>query len=303
AQPYNTFDTAPGYEGKGQEFLGLAGAPQKKRLNLNALAVILNMLLPWTVFSAICWALSFSLHYKAPWAAWGSVALGIGIVAWSARLAMRADASEKWHSFFTVATLVAVLMATACGEWNYRTYNSAVYDLNNMNAYPAVSPAGHKGQQMMDAGRVYFKEGTSLDLKKAMSFKNSDTYCVAPITFGQDQMPSYDYWAIGMNCCEGQTPDFRCSEYNNAHARAGLRLMSDDERPFYRLAVQQAEAAYNIRAEHPMFFHWVQDPVALMSAWTDAATRFVMMSSFCFFVLNFFCVSCAVVVFSKMGGY
>ena len=29
--------------------------------------------------------------------------------------------------------------------------------------------------------------------------------------------------------------------------------------------------------------------------------RFMLMSSFCFFVLNFFCVSCAVVIFSKMG--
>mmetsp|Transcript_22199 Transcript_22199/g.52288 ORF Transcript_22199/g.52288 Transcript_22199/m.52288 type:complete len:117 (-) Transcript_22199:78-428(-) len=116
-------------------------------------------------------------------------------------------------------------------------------------------------------------------------------------------MASYDYWAVGLNCCEGQSPDFQCGEYNNGHARAGLRLMSDDQRPFFRLAVQQAEAAYNIRAEHPMFFHWVQDPVALMASWTEAATRFMLMSSFCFFVLNFFCVSCAVVVFSKLGGY
>lgn len=305
AQPYNTFDTATGFDGKGgQEFLGLSGAPQKhRRLNLNAFAVVVNLLLPWVVFSAICWALSFSLHYKAPLVAWAVVAAGLAIVAASARMALRADSSEKWHSFFTVATLAAVLIATACGEWNFRTHTSAVYDLNNMNSYPAVNPAGHKGQQLMDAGRIFFSEGTGLDLKKAMSFKDSDTYCVAPITLGQDQMASYDYWAIGLNCCEGQSPDFQCGEYNNGHARAGLRLMSDDQRPFFRLAVQQAEAAYNIRAEHPMFFHWVQDPVALMASWTEAATRFMLMSSFCFFVLNFFCVSCAVVVFSKLGGY
>eukprot|EP00439_Symbiodinium_sp_Y106_P036710 s916_g4.t1 len=73
AQPYNTFDTATGFDGKGsQEFLGLSGAPQKhRRLNLNAFAVVLNLLLPWVVFSAICWALSFSLHYKAPLVAGG----------------------------------------------------------------------------------------------------------------------------------------------------------------------------------------------------------------------------------------
>eukprot|EP00439_Symbiodinium_sp_Y106_P039384 s916_g4.t2 len=64
---------ATGFDGKGsQEFLGLSGAPQKhRRLNLNAFAVVLNLLLPWVVFSAICWALSFSLHYKAPLVAGG----------------------------------------------------------------------------------------------------------------------------------------------------------------------------------------------------------------------------------------
>lgn len=48
---------------------------------------------------------------------------------------------------------------------------------------------------------------------------------MAPIVLGKDQMASYDYWAVGedpnhlesepsrgMNCCPGQSPDFRCGE-------------------------------------------------------------------------------------------
>eukprot|EP00913_Durusdinium_trenchii_P009404 g8838.t2 len=160
-------------------------------------------------------------------------------------------------------------------------------------------------------------------LETQRGFKNDDTYCVAPIILGKDQMASYDFWAVGVNCCPGQSPDFRCGEYNNAHARAGLRLMSDVERPFYRLAVQQAEAAYNIRTkppicpkqcvwwshqfglsrtEHPMFFHWVQDPVALTNEWISDGHRFVFKSMGVFFVFNFFCVSCAIIVFSKFSG-
>ena len=36
------------------------------------------------------------------------------------------------------------------------------------------SPVGLEGQQLMDAGRVYFEDGTMLDTSKSMSFKNLD---------------------------------------------------------------------------------------------------------------------------------
>ncbi|CAJ1432136.1 unnamed protein product [Effrenium voratum] len=275
----------------------------KRRVNLNALAIVVNLLVPYGIFCLICWALSFSWHYQAPMCAWSSVLLGLGLAACTAKLAARSEESDpKWYTFFTGSMLAAVILAVLCGDWNYRTHNVAAYDLKNMNNYTDVNPSA-PGQQMMDAGRLQFVEGSLLDLRKAMSFKNSDTYCVAPVVFGQDQLASYDFWAVGVNCCPGQTPDYRCGEYNNGNARGGLRLMSDESRPFYRLAVQQAEAAYNIRAEHPMFFHWVQDPVALTEEWTHAGLMFALKSSICFFVLNFFCVACAIIVFSKFSGY
>merc|ERR1740117_1536623 len=125
----------------------------------------------------------------------------------------------------------------------------------------------------MDAGRMTFAKGSRLDLTKSMAFRNVDTYCVAPIVgkneTNQTRRTSYDFWAVGLNCCTGRVGDFNCGEYNNPHALSGLRVMQEEQRNFYHLAVNQAEASYGIQANHPLFFYWMQDTTAEVSAYAD----------------------------------
>merc|ERR1719272_157034 len=91
-------------------------------------------------------------------------------------------------------------------------------------------------------------------------------YCVAPIMSPGKASASYDFWAIGRNCCTGAANNFACSEIGeeDAHIQpnrttGGLRLLSSTELPFYKLAVTQAMTKYGVKSAHPIFVHWVQD--------------------------------------------
>lgn len=275
-----------------------------KRRRMNLLAICANLFLPWFMFCGIFSLMSFGVHYTSSAAAKASIVVGLCIAVATGFMGYRAkqrNADPVWFNFAAISFLVAAIVAGVVGDLNYWYNMHTFYDLENLNTYPSVSPALEKGQQLMDAGRVYFAAGAHLDMQKAIAFKNDDLYCVAPITTGNSQLVSYDFWAVGVNCCSGVSSDFRCGEFNNPHTRAGLRLMRDEQRPFFRLAVQQAEAAYNIKSTHPLFFYWLQDPVAEMNSYRDDGFKYYLLGIFGHFAFNSFCVACAVVGFSKIG--
>lgn len=277
-----------------------------KRRRVNLLAIVLNLLAPWSIFTVILCVMSFSLHYNRPLAAWLTSLSGFLMAALCWYLAYRArkrDSDPMWYTFAAVAIFIAAFCGTVLGDVNFRYHMQPYYDMENLNTYPSVNPAQDKGQQLMDAGRVYFTDGTELDMGKSMSFQNLDLYCVAPIVNGGNQPASYDFWAVGMNCCPGEGSMFRCGEYNNPYARSGFRLLRDEQRPFYRLAVQQAEAAYNIKSVHPLFFIWTQDPVAMMNKYRSDGYRLVVIAIATYFVFNLACITGAVISFSKIGRY
>jgi len=269
-------------------------------------AICINIFLPWFLFSTLYAVNSFTMHYTRPTLTWMLIAAGFlvsvltGVMAWRAK---KRDRDPMWYTYAALAFFIAVCLAAVFGDMNFWYNMQPFYDIENLNTYPSVNPAREKGQQLMDAGRVYFADGTGLDMKKAMAFKNLDLYCVAPIVSGSTQLASYDFWAVGINCCSGISSDFRCGEFNNPHARSGLRLMRDDQRPFFRLAVQQAEAAYNLKATHPLFFYWMQDPVSEMNSYRDDGFKYYLLGVFSYFAFNTFCVLAAVVGFSKIGRY
>lgn len=295
---YSTF--SPGDTTKGLLFV-----PGKRR-RINGLAVLLNILAPWLLFVGTFWVLSFTFNYRYPFTAHvlalGGFALA-GIMFFLGFRARQKAAEGMWYKFTAIAFFAAALFGCLSGDMNFRYNMEIYYDLTNLNSYTSVDTNHDKGQEIMDAGSAYFVDGTGLDLRKAMSFKNVDQYCVAPIATGLMQPPSYDFWAVGVNCCNGPTSAFQCGEYNNPYARSGLRLVHDYERQFFRLAVQQAEAQYNIKATHPIFFHWMQDPVREINRYRDAGYKYCFLGVLTHFVLNLFAVVFATILFSKTGTY
>lgn len=283
--------------------------PRARRpVRINFPAMCLCIFVPWILFCLMFAVMSFSIHYTEKALCYLFVMVGLIFVVVVAKLALDAVKNQQldpynsstWSVHLAVACFMAWILGVALGDMNFFYNMEPFYDASNLNNYPFVDPSRMPGQQVMDAGQMTFVPGSKLDLKKSMTFHNLDTYCVTPIVNSNSKTPaaSYDFWAVGMNCCSGGPGDFSCGEYNNPHVSSGLRVMREDQREFFRLAVKQAESAYNIKAQHPLFFHWMQDPAAELVAYMDEGFKYYTLGVFAFFAFTFFFVIVSVVFFS-----
>lgn len=200
-------------------------------------------------------------------------------------------------------------------------------ELQSLDTYPATT----RGNMVMDAGVIEFTKGSYVEVAHSMGFKNNDIYCVAPIavipkaTSAMAAAPAnsttaatgnatssdtptagvaprvYDFWAVGINCCSGQFPDFHCGEFADQHARSGLRFVGDDVKAYFRLAVAQAEATFKIQTKQPLFVQWLRDPKHEVDAYMEAANTFWATGLLVFLLGQLVLVIVATVAFSKFG--
>jgi len=285
------------------------------RRTMNSHAIGIMVFFPWLLFLVVYLICGTVFRYSRPEEYNRIYFAGVLVVliawllaarSWKRKIQNDPYRQPSWLLYAAVSLTLALISGTVLGDMNFSYHTQPAHNIENLNVYgntTGIDPSFTKGQEIMDAGRIYFTESAHLDLKKSMTFKNLDVYCVAPIVIGDKKLPSYDYWAIGTNCCSSHGSKFSCGEFANPHAKAGLRLMRDDQRPFYRLAVQQAEVSYGIKAEHPLFFEWMQDPSSVIVAWQEDAYRWHIMSILGYFIFNAFCVTTMVVFFSKLGRY
>jgi len=244
------------------------------RRRLNAYAILLNVIVPWLLFCFVFAICSFTLRYYNPGTCFAMVAiillLTVGKFGFQYQLAKIRKEKETedehepmWYGFLAVCCLLAIIAGIIAGSLNFNRHMQPFYNLNHLNTFRDIDPKDYVGEQLVDAGRVNFKDGVYVDVSHSMGFRNDDTYCVAPIVSANLSAKDnyWDFWAVGKNCCSGVQADFHCENYLDIRKMGGLRLLNDEDRPFYRLAVQQAEATYKITTHKPLFFTWMYDPI------------------------------------------
>mmetsp|Transcript_132389 Transcript_132389/g.264085 ORF Transcript_132389/g.264085 Transcript_132389/m.264085 type:complete len:331 (+) Transcript_132389:144-1136(+) len=298
--------------GAGGDFAGrFSGAGfVLRRRRLNLVPICLGLFLPWVIFCLTLTMLSFWMQYKFPGLCLMvviAIACVGGLICMQSaytliRMLTNDSVSEEpdregpsWMLFISASVLVALLCAVCLGTRNFWNNMQPYYDVKGLGTYVGVDPSKMRGQELMDAGQVTFKGGSRLDLARSVGFRNEDLFCVAPITSrivagSRTPLESYDFWAVGKNCCSGNVADFRCGQYSSKRAHAGVRMVRDDDRAFYRLAVQQAQSAFNIKAVHPLFFHWVEEPNAEIEGYRLNGYRFVLIGIFGYFTFQLFFV-------------
>jgi len=265
-----------------QHFFAEKGGTRRRRLNV--MATLISFFVPWFLFTALFAVFSFDIHYDYSLLAWLLALVGLAVVGMFSYLsydALRMNREPTWHIFLAATCLIAWSAAIGLGGLNFTYHMNNYYDVKSLHTYTNVDPTSTLGSTYMDMGLIQFVDGAYIDQSHAMSFKDDTYYCVAPITKGTMELASYDWWAVGKDCCTSES-GFKCGDYNVKTTREGLRIFNNQDRQYFRLAVEQAEAGYDIHSSHPIFFEWMEDASTQVETWHQSGTDFYKIGVICF---------------------
>lgn len=284
--------------------------PLRRRINLLAFAIA--VLVPWAIFTGLCAAISFSVYDTRPLCIWFLfsccllIAVLLGLRAYMLhRKRYELEAAQldqkTWYIFLAATVLIATLGGLTFGLVNWQGNLSPHKQYASLSNYTDVDPTSSTGRQYLDAGAVEFKLGTHLEYDYGIGFKDWSVYCVAPIVYGDLPLASYDFWAVGVDCCNGHAGDFACGVKVDrlTESFGGLRLMNDQERVYYRVAIQMAEAQFGLRTTHPLFFTWTQEPMQQVSQLWWTGIWFFVASSVAFLALQLSCALLTLWLYTK----
>lgn len=268
------------------------------RRQLNWWAVFLAVMVPVALFTGTFCAMSFELGYSHPQSALLVVLSAFFFTLLVAAFSVQAKRTEMrggertWHSFIFSTCLLACFLGSCLGYINLSTNATRYYDYISLRKAVDVDPGQLQGQSLLDAGEVDFKMGTHIDRSLHSLWHKGKTWCVAPIVSKDGaKMASYDFWAVGMDCCSAATGDFSCgvvytSWASGSEPPAGLRVMDTSEIRGYELALEQATAAHKIQSQRPIFLYMQKTPYLAIKEYFNDAKTFAIVSCSGFFLIQ-----------------
>jgi hypothetical protein len=213
------------------------------------------------------------------------------------------------HRGLGTAGIIAMLIFTVVGFHGYFVFIQPARAIENLRSVHNVLPS-QPAVSHTDAVSLHFADGTAVDDTKAVGLKmvegGAHTYCVAPI-LDDSQGERVEYWAIGVDCCEGVL-SFNCGDAANPENTQGLVvpditssgdiLWSSFEkylapplgrRDLFDQAIKMAEATHGVTsATQPMMLEWKsfdherlkEDRWARVHMFLIAVAVFAIVSSF-----------------------
>jgi hypothetical protein len=270
-------------------------------------SIALAWLLPLSLFLATFCVMSFKFYYQHRAAALLVVAAAFFFIVMMSLLSVnqmrrwKITGVKTWHLFIIVSSFFAVLFGSILGYVNFKSNTNRYYDYISLRKIADVNPAQWQGQQALDAGEIDFQVGAKVDKQMNMVYFQKKGWCAAPIVpSGDTPLATYDFWAVGMDCCSSRQGDFTCGSFvQNGEALSGLRVLDDSEIAGYTLAVEQARAAYNIQYRNPIFLNVVKSPYALIKNYWKSAMSFAYTCGIGFAVLQLAAVCAQAYIFGK----
>mmetsp|Transcript_70452 Transcript_70452/g.139788 ORF Transcript_70452/g.139788 Transcript_70452/m.139788 type:complete len:341 (+) Transcript_70452:72-1094(+) len=279
------------------------------RMRMNIVPVFLNAMVPVGVFVFCCAMTSIGgLMYTRPLFVKCCIAL-VGLC-WLLSVAIAIWA--RWHepdpSWFTYSAMsvgVAFLLGTFAGYTIFTYHTKPYFQLRDLKVSHGIDASRNAGMEVNDAGILHFRPGSHVDYSISWHFKSRSLYCVAPIISNTSQVPfgqTYDFWAVGKDCCSMTAADFRCGSWGHqGSTMGGIRVVDEDDAAMYRLAVKQTASLYNIMAPLPIFVEWSVNPE--LEALEAKRKGFRIFTNYCVFafICSLFSVAVALARFSFMG--
>lgn len=193
------------------------------------------------------------------------------------------------YQYLGMLSLFATFVGIMLGLFSYYQWMNHYWRYQESRVYTDVTPI-EKAAAHSDAGTIVFTEDARVDATKALGYKATKVYCVAPI-LDDSSAADVEFWAAGVDCCS-QRADFNCDDAWDPEAKSGVVILDNgsilpSNFDYYMKAVRQAEAAYGIvAAKQPLFVRWVTDPVKIEEEFKENGITFLVIASAAYLVVS-----------------